>query len=99
VFIAGDKPVILLAVGHELRRYIHDAKEYEYNDAIITGRRIQALSIDSERQVIYWTDTSDKVIRRAMIPSDTKHRAHSQDLRTSGDVMVPNGIAFDWVAK
>jgi hypothetical protein len=96
---AGSRPVILLAVGHEVRRYVSDAKEYDYNDAVITGRRIQALAVDSERQVIYWTDTSDKSIRRAMMPSDTKHQAHSQDIRAGGDIMAPYGIAFDWVAK
>ena len=89
--------MVLIAVGHEIRKYIHDAKEYDYNDAVITGRRIQALAVDTQRQIVYWTDTSDKAIRRAMIPADSKHRAHSQDLRR--DILAPYGLAFDWVAK
>ena len=95
----GEKPIILLAVGHEIRKYVYNAKEYDYSDALIIGRRIQAMTVDAKRQVVYWTDSSDKAIRRAMLPADTKHRAHSQDLRAGGDLMAPYGIAFDWVAE
>ena len=93
----GDKPVILLAVGNEIRKFVDGAKDHEYNDALITGRRIASLAVDSERRVAFWTDTSDNVIRRAMVPSDNKHRAYAQDLRVG--IPSPHGIAFDWVTK
>jgi hypothetical protein len=66
---------------------------------VIVGRRIQALAVDASKQLIYWTDTGDKVIRRAMVPSDVRHQAHSQSLRSGSDIVAPRGIAFDWVTK
>lgn len=45
--------MILFVVGHEIRRYIHNAKEFEYGDAVIAGRRIQAIDVDPETKVTF----------------------------------------------
>ena len=88
----------MFAVGHEIRKYIVGAKDFDYSDIVAAGRRIQSIALDPHRRLIYWSDSSLKTILRAMIPTDTKQLAHSQDLEIS-DIVAPNGVAFDWVAK
>ncbi|CAH1789469.1 unnamed protein product [Owenia fusiformis] len=93
----GSSPVIMFAVGPEIRQYIPEAKNFEYSDAVIAERRIQAIAIDPSRRIVYWTDTSLKTIKRAAIPDDPKHLGYPQDLELSG-LEQPDGIAIDWVS-
>jgi len=91
--------MLLIAAGNEVRKYSLEGKQTEYNDVVATGRRIQSLAVDTEHRVVYWTDTSDKAIRRATVPVDDRHPAIVQTLRTGQSLSAPSGIAFDWVAK
>ena len=97
--LLGGSGVLLIAVGDEVRKYSLGAKQIEYNDVVVTGRRIQSLAVDTEQHVVYWTDTSDKAIRRAMIPADDRHHTIVQTLRTGRTLIAPSGIALDWVAR
>ena len=58
----------------------------------------QAISVDPGRKLLYWTDSSEKTIKRAVIPDDPKEMGYPQDLKITG-IGQPSGIAFDWVAK
>ncbi len=43
--LPGEKIVVLFAVGHEIRRFIPNAKDFEYSDALVAGRRIQVNTV------------------------------------------------------
>lgn len=90
--------MVLFAVGHEIRVFTLSTKNYEYRDIAVFGRRVQSLTVDVTRKLVYWTDSSLKTIMRAMIPDNPKQMAHPQNLHV-GDIISPNGIAFDWVAR
>ena len=90
---------MLIAVGNEVRRYSLDTKLIEYDDVVVTGRRIASLDVDTKHRLVYWTDTSDKAIRRATISADNRHPPIIQTLRTGRTLVVPSGIALDWIAK
>lgn len=90
--------MVLFAVGHEIRLFSVSSKNFEYRDVVVSGRRIQSLTVDVTRKLIYWTDSSNKTIMRAMIPENPKQLAHAQNLHVGG-IVSPNGIAFDWVGR
>ena len=98
ITLDAGKRLILIAVGHEIRQFIPQAKNFEYSDVVLTARRIQAFDIDPEKRLIYWSDTSLRTIMRAMIPDDPKQLGHPQDLEIRG-LLKPSGVAVDWVAK
>jgi len=91
--------MLLIAVGDEVRRFSLTEKRIDYNDVVVSSRRVQSLAVDTERRLVYWTDTADKAIRRATIPVDGRHPAAVQTLRSGQTVAAPTGIAYDWVAK
>ena len=98
VCLPGKKMVMLFGVGAEIRQYIPQAKDFEYTDVVLSGRRIQALDVDPGRKLLYWTDSSQKTIKRALIPDNPKEMGYPQDLKITG-IRQPSGLAFDWVAK
>ncbi len=59
---------------------------------------LQAIDVDLDTKVVYWTDSSTKTISRALLPDDHTQMGYPQDLGIEG-IATPNGIAFDWVAK
>ena len=62
-------------------------------------RRVQNIDVDPERNMIYWTDSSLKTIKRALIPVNDQHQlAQSQDLYIAAHIS-PHGIAVDWITK
>ena len=73
------------------------AKEFQYSDAVVSGRRIEAMDFDPLTNVVYWSDSSVNTISRAVIPGDQRYQGYPQDLRI--DVTMPAGIAFDYVTK
>ena len=54
--ILGEKTIILTAVGNEIRRYIPNAKDYEYNDVVMAERRIQAIDTDPVKKLVGFKD-------------------------------------------
>lgn len=93
--MSGSSQVILFAVGHEIRQSTVHTKNFE---VAVIGKRIQSLTVDVSRKLIYWTDSSLNTIMRAMIPENPRQLAHPQNLHVGG-IVSPNGIAFDWVAR
>ena len=111
--------MLLIAVGDEVRRFSLAASDKhhrggggggggDYGDVVVAGRRIQALSVDTGRRVVYWTDSADRAVRRAAIPpgdDDDERRRRTpppavvQTLRTGRSLHAPAGIALDWVAQ
>ena len=85
-------------MGPEIRQYIPNSKSFDYSDAVVAEKRIRAIDYDPERKFLYWTDTSLRTIKRAVLPDNTKGVGQPQDLEIRG-IEEPNGIAFDWVAK
>lgn len=97
---AKSRPTkLLFAVGHEIRQFNPEVKQYDYSDAVIAGQRIQAFDYDPDpaHNLIYWTDSSLKTIQRAAMPTRDGESGYPDDLRI--DVQQPSGLAFDWVAK
>lgn len=43
---------MLTAVGHEIRRYIPNAKDFQYTDVVMAERRIQAIDIDPVKKLV-----------------------------------------------
>ena len=103
--------MLLIAVGDEVRRFSLAASDKhhrggggDYGDVVVAGRRIQALSVDTGRRVVYWTDSADRAVRRAAIPpgdDDDERRRRTpppavvQTLRTGRSLHAPAGIALD----
>uniref|UniRef100_X1Z8P5 EGF-like domain-containing protein n=2 Tax=Capitella teleta TaxID=283909 RepID=X1Z8P5_CAPTE len=94
----GRKFILFFSVGNEIRQYLPSSKKLEYTDVLTAGHRIEALDYDPNRKLLYWTDSAERNIKRAMMPDDATQAAHAQTLPASG-IMQPNGIAFDWVAR
>lgn len=94
----GRKFILFFSVGNEIRQYLPSSKKLEYTDVLMAGHRIEALDYDPNRKLLYWTDSAERNIKRAMMPDDATQAAHAQTLPASG-IMQPNGIAFDWVAR
>ena len=89
--------MLLFSSGTEIRRYIHKAKSFQYNDILLNERRVQDIDVDPERKILYWTDSSLQTIKRALIPEDPNQLTQSQDLNIQAN--SPHGIAVDWITK
>ena len=85
-------------MGPEIRRFIPKVRNFEYSDAVVAERRIRVIDVDPARKLVYWTDTSLRTIKRAVIPEDQLQLGAPQDLQIEG-MRNPNGLAFDWVAQ
>ena len=95
----NDVPVVVLfSVGYEIRRYVEQSDSTTYNDAVISGRRIQAIDVDIKRSIVYWADSSLKKLSRAAVPNDIKAMGYAQELNVH-TVKQPMGVAIDWVAR
>ena len=88
--------MMFFSSGTEIRRYVHNAKKSKYSDVLINEYHVQNIDVDPDWSMIYWTDSSLRTIKRAMIP-DVDQLTFSQDLRIH--VQAPHGIAFDWITK
>lgn len=96
----GSNPsYILYANGPEVRAV--DAGEHHQSSLIGGESRIQALDFDPSESIIYWTDSHEKTIKRALLPdiSDHSHgNGFPQNLNVKG-ISQPVDIAVDWVAR
>ena len=92
-------PYILYTDGPEIR-CIESTKNSQ--SSLVSGEtRIQAVDFDPTSKIIYWADSYDQSIKRAVMPTinDPSHgMAFSQDMKLKG-VNKPVDIAVDWVAK
>lgn len=95
----GDAPVLFYSDGTEIRTIDYNG---QYQSLIVNGEtRVQALDFDPVEKIIYWIDSFDSSIKRAIIPNvnDPSHgMAFSQDmkLKTSNKLMA---IDVDWVGR
>ncbi|CAG2168284.1 unnamed protein product, partial [Oppiella nova] len=74
----------------------------QHQSSLVAGEsRVQSLDFDPITDILYWTDTYDKTIKRAVIPnpSDPEHgNGFSQNLDLKG-LTKPVDIAVDWVGR
>lgn len=95
----GQNPFIFYANGPEIRSV--DASELHQSSLISGQSRIQALDFDPSQRVVYWADSHDRSIKRAIIPdvSDLSHgNGFPQNLNVRG-ISQPVDIAIDWIAR
>ena len=64
----------------------------------VNEHHIHAIDVDPGRSIIYWTDTSVRSIKRALISEEHDQMTYSQDLKIN-NIHRPTGLSFDWVAK
>lgn len=91
--------VLLFSDGPEIRS-IEASKQMQ--SAVVSGEtRIQALDYDPLQGIIYWADSYDQSIKRAVMPTleDPSHgMAFSQDMKLKDD-NKPVDLSVDWVAR
>ncbi|KAJ8319793.1 LOW QUALITY PROTEIN: hypothetical protein KUTeg_001380 [Tegillarca granosa] len=95
--VKGGKTAIYFTAVNEIRQIIPSRKEY--SGTISWGRHMSGLDIDADRQMIYWTDISMRMIERAGIPIDMKLSSIPQPQNLEIEVQQPEGIAIDFVTK
>jgi len=90
---------VLYANGPEIRAV--DARE-QHQSSVVSGEfRIQAIDYDPLESILYWSDSHDKSIKRALVPDllDSSHgNGFPQNLNVRG-IQEPIDIAIDWVAR
>lgn len=90
---------VLFADGPDIRAV--DLPQQHQSSLISGESRIQSLDYDPITDILYWTDTYDKTIKRAVIPNpnDPEHgNGFSQNLELKG-LTKPVDIAVDWVGR
>lgn len=90
---------VLYANGPEVRAV--DVGERHQSSLISGESRIQALDYDPIESIIYWADSHERAIKRAMVPdmSDPSHgNGFAQNLNIKG-ISEPVDIAVDWVGR
>jgi len=95
----GGTPYILYANGPEVRAV--DVGEHHQSSLISGESRIQAIDFDPVESIIYWSDSHERAIKRAVIPdiSDSSHgNGFPQNLNLKS-LSSPVDIAVDWVAR
>ncbi|KAK4336780.1 hypothetical protein RND71_043988 [Anisodus tanguticus] len=98
--VAEDESLfIFFANGPDIRAIDY---EQQRQDLIITGQsRIQSIDYDPIDNIVYWTDTYERNIKRAFIP-DLKDLKHGSEHAQSLDIKFlskPADLAIDWVAR
>ncbi|KFM82299.1 Low-density lipoprotein receptor-related protein 2, partial [Stegodyphus mimosarum] len=94
----GVSPIVMYSTGSEVRAF---QLKMDHQFSFITGEsRIQALDYDITKDIMYWTDTSEKTIKRSFIPDvmyqDTSS-GFAQNLELKG-LTKPSALAVDWVS-
>lgn len=54
-----DKETVLMAIDQSIRQHIQATANTPivYEDAVINGRRIKSIDVDTVHRFVYWTDT------------------------------------------
>ncbi|XP_041779439.1 low-density lipoprotein receptor-related protein 2 [Anopheles merus] len=92
------EPLLVLSGGPEIRAY-EPAQNRQF-DVIAGEKRIEALDYNPESQMIFWTDSYDKTIKRSYMVNAMNGDAkvgYAQDLNMKGGTK-PTALAVDWVA-
>ncbi|KAG1701225.1 Low-density lipoprotein receptor-related protein 2 [Nymphon striatum] len=95
----GSTPILMFSSGSEIRQY--DMKGGHIGDVIYDQTRIGAIDYDVTSNIVYWTDTFEKTIKRSDIPDIrdvNKGYSFAQDLSLKG-LTKPMALAVDWVGK
>ncbi|XP_013773508.1 low-density lipoprotein receptor-related protein 2-like isoform X2 [Limulus polyphemus] len=97
--VAGDPPaVVMIASGSEIRML--DEQNRRQSSLIQEESQIFAIDYDPIHNIVYWTDTSDKTIKRSFIPNPSDPNdgtGYPQNLEVKG-LAKPSAIAVDWTA-
>ena len=95
-------PVILYSDGPEIRS-LESAAANQLQSSVVSGEtRIQSVDYDPTTKIVYWADSYDLSIKRAVLPNleDVSHgMAFSQDIKLKDAKSKPVDLAVDWVAK
>lgn len=95
-----EGPVILYSDGPEIRS-IEAANQLQ--TSVVSGEtRIQAVDYDPVSRIVYWADSYDLSIKRAVLPNmeDPNHgMAFSQDIKLKDISNKPVDISVDWVGR
>ncbi|KAF7489353.1 hypothetical protein SSS_07649 [Sarcoptes scabiei] len=94
----GSPPLLFYSEGPEIRFIDYQG---QYQSSIVIGDRIQALDYDPIEKIIYWIDSFDSSIKRAVIP-DIKDPNHGMAFTQDMKLQSPNkmiDIDVDWVAR
>lgn len=90
---------IFYANGPEIRAV--DAGEHHQSSLISGESRIQAIDFDPIESIIYWTDSHERAIKRAILPeiNDPSHgNGFPQNLNLKS-ISQPVDIAIDWIGR
>ncbi|XP_077997838.1 low-density lipoprotein receptor-related protein 2-like [Glandiceps talaboti] len=96
---SGNLMEFVYTNGPELRRFFPNNRTY--GSVLYGERRTWALDYfrdDNNNTILYWTDTSQRTIKRAFLPFAVDQFSFSQDLELN-DIIRPEGIAIDWVNR
>lgn len=100
----GETPTIMFANGPEIRSYTR--KDRKYADVYRGAFRIEAIDFDPKRNVVYWSDSYEKAIKRSLIPQrgNEARVGFAQDLKFKGKVVSSiflklQGLDIDTVNK
>lgn len=95
----GHPPVLFIANGLDVRAL--DNNQQHQSSLIVGESRIQAIDYDPIKDMMYWTDSYEKAIKRSFIP-DPLDRDHGmgfpQNLHLKG-LSKPTDIAVDWIGR
>lgn len=92
-------PYVLYANGPEIRAI--EVNEQHQSSLISGESRIQAIDFDPVDSIVYWSDSHEKTIKRAIMPNvnDSSHgNGFPQNLNLK-EISQPIDLAVDWVAK
>ncbi|OQR72140.1 low-density lipoprotein receptor-related protein 2-like, partial [Tropilaelaps mercedesae] len=99
----GAPPVVMYTNERGIRLVIGSAESHKQIDLVAGQGRIASIDYDPIDKYIYWVDTSDKSIKRAIIPNlegepEKLGTQYPQDLQLSG-LHKPTAVSVDWVAR
>lgn len=86
---SGAPPVVMYSSGSGVRVIIASADSHKQIDLVAGQGRIEGMDYDPVDKFIYWTDSSDKSVKRAIIPDlegdpEKLGAQFPQDLQLSG---------------
>ncbi|CAH1155627.1 unnamed protein product [Phaedon cochleariae] len=90
---------ILVGNGGEIRTY--DLKLQDVDGLITDGQRIDAIDYNSKTQMVFWTDSRQKTIKRSFMlnaQNGAVKAGFAQDLEMKGN-SKPVALCVDWVAN
>ncbi|XP_015214111.2 low-density lipoprotein receptor-related protein 1B isoform X2 [Lepisosteus oculatus] len=90
--LSGEKPFLILADHHEIRKIDVDGSNYTLLKQGLNN--VIAIDFDYRKEFIYWIDSSRPNGRRI-----NRMRLNGSDLKVVHRSAVPSALAVDWIGK